>query len=115
MERLVKECPYIEFLLVNTDGIEIRIPREYEDKILVATYDLADNIGFSVVVNWYKKLIIKDVNNYIGEYNDSTNEKEHLKLKGCFEIYKEIQKDPSMRIVPIALKQYFINNICYFF
>lgn len=111
MERLVKECPYIEFLLVNTDGIEIRIPREYEDKILVATYDLADNIGFSVVVNWYKKLIIKDVNNYIGEYNDSTNEKEHLKLKGCFEIYKEIQKDPSMRIVPIALKQYFINNI----
>ena len=111
MERLVKVCPHIEFLLVNTDGIEIMIPRYYEDKILAATYDLADNIGFTIEVNEYKKLIIKDVNNYIGEYSDSTIDKEHLKLKGCFEIDKEIQKDPSMRIVPIALKQYFINNI----
>ena len=111
MERLVKVCPHIDFLLVNTDGIEIMIPRDYEDKILAATYDLADSIGFSIETNEYKKLIIKDVNNYIGEYSDSTTEKEHLKLKGCFEIDKEIQKDPSMRIVPIALKKYFINNI----
>ena len=111
MERLVKVCPHIEFLLVNTDGIEIMIPRDYEDKILIATYDLADSIGFSIETNEYKKLIIKDVNNYIGEYSDSTPDKEHLKLKGCFEIDKEIQKDPSMRIVPIALKKYFINDI----
>jgi hypothetical protein len=32
-------------------------------------------------------------------------------LKGCFEIDKEYHKDPSMRIVPIALKEYFVNNI----
>jgi hypothetical protein len=33
------------------------------------------------------------------------------KLKGCFEIYKELHKDQSSTIVPIALKEYFINNI----
>lgn len=33
------------------------------------------------------------------------------KLKGCFEIDKEYHKDPSMRIVPIALKEYFVNGI----
>ena len=56
-------------------------------------------------------MIVKNVNEYIAEYSDSIPEKEHLKLKGCFEIYKEIQKDTSMRIIPIALKQYFINKI----
>ena len=53
----------------------------------------------------------KDVNNYISVYDDSTLEKEHVKLKGCFEIDKEYHKDPSMRIVPIALKEYFVNRV----
>lgn len=34
-----------------------------------------------------------------------------VKLKGCFEIDKEYHKDPSMRIVPIALKAYFVDGI----
>ena len=34
-----------------------------------------------------------------------------VKSKGCFEIDKEFHKDPSMRIVPIALKEYFANGI----
>jgi hypothetical protein len=34
-----------------------------------------------------------------------------VKLKGCFEIDKEFHKDPSMKIVPIALKEYYVNNI----
>ena len=34
-----------------------------------------------------------------------------MKLKGCFEIDKEYHKDNSMKIVPIALKNYFINDI----
>jgi len=44
-------------------------------------------------------------------YQDHTIEKPHLKLKGCFEIDKEFHKDPSMKIVPIALKEYFVNGI----
>lgn len=55
-------------------------------------------------------MIIRDVNSYISVYDDSIPEKEHLKLKGCFEIDKEFHKDPSMRIVPIALKEYYVNG-----
>ena len=51
-------------------------------------------------------MIIRDVNNYIGEYTDGST-----KLKGAFEIFQELHKNPSMRIVPIALEKYFINNI----
>ena len=60
---------------------------------------------------FYSKMILRDVNNYIAEYTDSTRENEHIKLKGCFEIDKEFHKDPSMRIVPLALKEYFLYNV----
>ena len=111
IERIVKACNDVKFLLVNTDGLEFICPKTAEKDVLKATYDLVNEIGFTIEQNYYKQMIIKDVNNYIGEYIDSTIEKEHLKLKGCFEIYKEIHKDHSMRIVPIALKNYFIYNI----
>ena len=32
------------------------------------------------------------------------------KAKGDFEIDKEYHKDPSMRIVPLAVKEYFVNG-----
>lgn len=56
-------------------------------------------------------MIIRDVNNYCAVYSDYAPENNHCKLKGCFEIDKEYYKDPSMRIVPIALKRYFVDNI----
>lgn len=52
-------------------------------------------------------MVIKDVNNYISVYSGT----DKVKLKGCFEIYKELHKDQSSTIVPIALKEYFINNV----
>lgn len=111
LEKIAKACPEVQFLLVNTDGIEILCPRDKENIILNSFSDFIKEVNFSVEKNYYNQLIIKNVNEYIAEYNDHTPEKEHLKLKGCFEINKEIQKDPSMRIVSIALKNYFIYNI----
>ena len=34
-----------------------------------------------------------------------------IKTKGCFEIDKEFHKDNSFRIVPLAIQEYFVNNI----
>lgn len=56
-------------------------------------------------------MIIRDVNNYIAVYDDYTLENNHCKLKGCFEIDKEYYKDPSMKVVPISLKKYFVDGI----
>ena len=41
-------------------------------------------------------------------YEDSTKEHEHIKEKGDYEVYKEFHKDPSMRVVPLAVKNYFV-------
>jgi hypothetical protein len=51
-------------------------------------------------------MVIQDVNNYASKYESG-----EYKYKGLFEIDKELHKDPSMRIVPIALNKYFFEGI----
>jgi hypothetical protein len=110
-ERMVEACPELKFLQINTDGITIMIPRNKLEDIRRVNEQLTKETTLVIEEAFYKQMIIRDVNNYISEYDDSTPENEHLKLKGCFEIDKEYHKDPSMRVVPIALKQYYIYNI----
>lgn len=93
------------------DGQTILIRRVDLEKIRAVNKQLTKETTLEIEEAFYKKMIIRDVNSYISVYDDSTPENEHLKLKGCFEIDKEFHKDPSMRIVPIALKEYFVNNI----
>ena len=62
--------------------------------------------GLYIEDNIYTKFVVRDVNNYLAVYESGD-----VKYKGCFEIDKEFHKDPSMRIVPIALSNYFINGI----
>ena len=57
-------------------------------------------------MNEYTKMVIRDVNNYSSKYTDGK-----IKHKGDFEIDKELHKDPSMRIVSIALEKYFFEGI----
>lgn len=110
-ERMVKACPELIFLQVNTDGITIMLPKSKLEDIRKVNQQLTEETTLVIEEAFYKQMIIRDVNNYIAEYDDSTLEQEHIKLKGCFEIDKEFHKDPSMRIVPIALKQFYLYDI----
>jgi hypothetical protein len=110
-EKLVKAIPEIKFLAHNTDGITYLLPRRDVIKAKQVGKEMSELTGLYIEDNMYSKVILRDVNNYIAVYDDSTKENEHVKLKGCFEIDKEYHKDPSMRIVPIALKEYFVNGV----
>lgn len=110
-ERWIKAVPEVKFLQSNTDGQTILIPRSKLHLIREVNEQLTKETGLTIEEVFYKKMIIRDVNNYIGVYDDYTPENNHCKLKGCFEIDKEYYKDPSMKIVPISLKKYFVDNI----
>lgn len=56
--------------------------------------------------NYYKMMAIMDVSTYLAVYENGD-----IKHKSDFEIDKELHKNPSMRIVPIALEKYFVENI----
>lgn len=105
-ERLVEVIPNVKFLQKNTDGISIIVNKEDEWLVDQVNNDLTLLTGLTIEKNYYNQMIIKDVNNYLAQYIDG-----YIKYKGCFEIDKELHKDGSMRIVPIAVKKYFIDGI----
>lgn len=110
-ERMVKAVPELIFIQTNTDGQTIKIPRNKLNLIREVNEQLTKETGLVIEEAFYSKMFIRDVNNYGSVYTDSTPEHEHIKLKGAFEIDKEFHKDPSMRIVPLAVKNYFVYGI----
>ena len=103
-------------IMVNTDGIEIRIRRDQIDelKMICGLWESITNLELEY--NQYDKLIVKDVNNYI-----AVDVKGVPKRKGMFEIYDDItesggkqhayNKSPNAPIIPMALFEYFVNGI----
>lgn len=105
-EKLVEAIPEIKFIQHNTDGITYLLPRKDLDKAKQVSKEMTELTGLYIEDNVYSKVVIRDVNNYLAVYESGD-----VKLKGCFEIDKEFHKDPSMKIVPIALKNYYVNGI----
>lgn len=105
-EKLVEAIPEIKFIQHNTDGITYLLPRKDLDKAKQVSEEMTKLTGLYIEDNTYTKFVVRDVNNYLAVYESGD-----IKYKGCFEIDKEFHKDPSMRIVPIVVKEYFINNI----
>lgn len=113
-ERMIEACPDIIFLQTNTDGQTILIPRDKLNAIRAVNEQLTKETTLVIEEVLYDKMIIRDVNNYIAIKNGwepGKSERDYLKMKGDFEIDKEYHKDPSMRIVPLAVKEYFVNGI----
>lgn len=104
-EKLVEAIPRIRFIQHNTDGITYLLPRKDLEKAKAVGEEMTRLTGLYIEDNIYKKVVIRDVNNYMAIYEDGS-----VKSKGCFEIEKEFHKDSSMKIVPIALKEYYANG-----
>jgi hypothetical protein len=109
-ERMVDVVPDLQFIQINTDGISIRVKRSHIHLIQEVCNQLTKETTLQIEDAYYSKMIIQDVNNYIAVYEDSTKENEHIKLKGLFVIDVEYHQNSSKKIVPIALKNYFVYN-----
>lgn len=105
-EKLVNACPEIKFIQHNTDGLTYLVKRSHLSLIKEITKEMEDLTGLYIEDNIYNLLVMRDVNNYLAKYESGD-----IKYKGIFEIDSECYKNPSMRIVPLALSNYFLNNI----
>ncbi len=95
---------------LNTDGFDAIIPRNREEEFKGILTEYEKIIGNDTLGNFeyteFKWIAQTSVNDYLAlKYDDTTKE------KGDFEIDKELNKNKSMRIVPIALKAYYKENI----
>lgn len=107
IEKLVKTINNLTILQVNTDGITLMFNRKDYQKAVDVTDEMTKITGLTYEFNEYKKMIVRDVNNYSAQYAIDSK----IKHKGDFEIDRELHKDPSMKIVRIALEKYFFHNI----
>lgn len=105
-EQIVGAIDNCTVLQVNTDGITICIDRSDENSLDKICKDWEETTGLQLEKFTYKQMIIRDVNNYLAEYETGG-----LKHKGTFQIDKELHKNPSKRVVAIALENFFIRDI----
>ena len=64
-EHLVQECKSLKIVQLNTDGIMVSFDNEDEEKWQEITQEWQDRTGFTLEEDMIKKIIQKDVNNYI--------------------------------------------------
>lgn len=112
LDKLYHKVPGLQVLQANTDGITMRYHRKYKE-LVHSIYDeqtRIDSIPYETVE--YKKMVISNVNSYIGIYNDDS-----IKAKGIFETYEDImkknefQKDTSASVIKVALQNYYVKGI----
>jgi hypothetical protein len=99
-------------LQVNTDGVTLKYNKKYTEKVKGIMDWWQGLTGLKLENNYYELMVIRDVNNYLAK-----DIKGKSKYKGAFEIIPMANgkiaywKDMSMKIVPIALSEYFLNKI----
>ena len=104
-ERLA-QIEGVRVQMVNTDGACLIIPKTKKREVYNICLWLENLTKLELEYATYSKVFSRDVNNYGAIF---TNGK--VKLKGAFEIDMELHKNRSERIVQIAIKRYFVNNI----
>ena len=134
-EQIMERIPGAVALLQNTDGVETIIPREHVDLYMEICKEWEDQTSLNLEHDKYQKLVLADVNNYIGVNNfidlDITTWREvkqkqphylfkvnnnkfsfaPVKLKGRFDFHDlQLHKNKSKLVIPKAIYNYFVND-----
>jgi len=135
-EQVMERIPGAIALLQNTDGIETMIPREYYDLYMQICKEWEKTTNLELEHDEYQKLVLADVNNYIGVNNyrevDITKWREikqaephylfkvendkfsyaPVKLKGRFDFHElQLHKNKSKLVIPKGIYAYFVKDI----
>ena len=106
--QLAKQCKTIDFVNINTDGIMFTIDRSEVElsEAIVATW--CEITKFEMERDDFKKVIQKDVNNYIGITPDGK-----FKTKGGYvSLYKGGNfKTNSLQIIHRSIVEYLVNGV----
>jgi len=135
-EQIMERIPGAIALLQNTDGVETIIPKEHYDLYMEICEEWERTTSLNLEHDQYQKLVLSDVNNYIGVNNyinvDITKWREvkqsqphylfkvendkfsfaPVKLKGRFDFQDlQLHKNKSKLVIPKAIYQYFVNDV----
>lgn len=110
-EHLIAECPTLKIIQLNTDGIMVSFDHEDEAKYQEITQEWQDRTGFELEEDFIRKIVQKDVNNYVEVPVDGGEPKvkggqlvRGIAPAGAFNI------NNNAVVVARAIKQYFIDG-----
>jgi hypothetical protein len=100
------ELADIHVISANTDGVTIRIKKSLIDKMHEINKWWMNLTSYELERTDYAKIIFSTVNDYLAIKTNG-----EIKKKGDFLTDFELHKNKSARIVPIALEQFFVNDV----
>lgn len=102
-------------IMANTDGIEMFCPREKEGAVREVMQQWSERTLMPLEYKQYKKLFIRDVNNYIAVFmDDKTYNKGAYEWRDYDEKGQKVlawHKDHSMLAVPYAVENYLVRGV----
>lgn len=104
------EIAGIHVVSANTDGIVCLFPEELDKKYYEVCKEWEKIVGNDVQGKLeftdYQRIVQSSVNDYL-----AITTKGKIKKKGDFATTYELNKNPSRRIIPIAIEKYFVEGI----
>ncbi len=108
LAEYLSDIPELVMIQCNTDGVSFRVPRVYLPAVDSIRKRWEKLVNMELEEARYSRMFIRDVNNYIAEY-EGTRE---LKRKGAYNHTDlEWHKNHSSLIVPKAAEAYLVRNI----
>lgn len=109
--HLLRECPTLKIIQLNTDGIMVSLDNVDESKWQEITQEWQDRTGFELEEDDIRKIVQKDVNNYVEIPADGGEPKvkggqlvRGIPAQGAFNI------NNNAVIVAKAIKQFFVDG-----
>jgi hypothetical protein len=100
------ELADIHIISANTDGVTIKLHNDKVEKMYEINKWWMDLTSYELERTDYAKIIFSTVNDYLAIKTDG-----EIKKKGDFLTDFELHKNKSARVVPIALEQFFVNDV----
>lgn len=105
LDLIEKIEPFVELIQSNTDGILVKIKKKDFDLLDDAVYEWEQRTGLTMTFDLYKKVIQKDVNNYV-----IIDFEGHTKTKGAY-VKGLNDLDYDLPIVNKAIVAYLVDGI----
>ncbi len=105
LAEMVMKVDSVKLIQINTDGITIKVRKDKVAEVEAANKRWMDITRLDLERADYKKMFIRDVNNYIGQYTDGK-----LKRKGAYEYDLEWHQNHSALVVQKAVEAHLIEG-----
>jgi len=95
----------LQLIQVNTDGLTVKVPRENKCKVDDAVVMWQTLTGLQLEEAIYKSMMIRDVNNYIAQYEDGS-----VKRKGAYEYDMEWHQNAGGLVIAKVAEKVLLEN-----